>query len=49
MADETEIPTTTAYNLGNLVMQEYVIVFELLGVLLLVALIGAASMARRSK
>ncbi len=40
-------PNTTAYNLGNLLMQEYVIVFELLGVLLLVALIGAASMARR--
>jgi NADH-quinone oxidoreductase subunit J len=44
---ETEIPNTTAYSLGNLLMQEYVIVFELLGVLLLVALIGAASMARR--
>jgi len=45
---ETEIPATTAYSLGNLLMQEYVIVFELLGVLLLVALIGAASMARRN-
>ena len=44
---ESEIPNTTAYSLGNLLMQEYVLVFELLGVLLLVALIGAASMARR--
>jgi NADH-quinone oxidoreductase subunit J len=44
---QTEIPKTTAYSLGNLLMQEYVLVFELLGVLLLVALIGAASMARR--
>ena len=44
---ESEIPATTAYSLGNLLMQEYAIVFELLGVLLLVALIGAASMARR--
>lgn len=46
---ETEIPATTAYSLGNLLMTEYVLVFELLGVLLLVVLIGAASMARRSK
>ncbi len=46
---DVEIPTTTAYSLGNLLMNEYVLVFELLGVILLVALIGAASMARRSK
>jgi len=46
---DTEIPVTTAYSLGNLLMTEYVVVFELLGVLLLVVLIGAASMARRSK
>ncbi len=44
---QTEIPTTTAYNIGTLLLQDYVIVFELLGILLLVALIGAASMARR--
>jgi NADH:ubiquinone oxidoreductase subunit 6 (subunit J) len=30
-------------------MNEYVLVFELLGVILLVVLIGAASMARRNK
>jgi NADH-quinone oxidoreductase subunit J len=44
---QTEIPTTTAYNIGTLLLQDYVIVFELLGILLLVTLIGAASMARR--
>ena len=44
---ESEIPVTTAYNIGTLLLQDYVVVFELLGILLLVALIGAASMARR--
>ena len=34
-------------NLGMLLIQQYTVVFELLGVLLLIALIGAASMARR--
>lgn len=34
-------------NLGMLLIQQYAVVFELLGVLLLIALIGAASMARR--
>jgi NADH-quinone oxidoreductase subunit J len=43
----SEIPDTTAYNLGHLLITEYVLVFELLGMLLLIALIGAASMARR--
>jgi len=42
-----EIPTTTAYSIGTLLLQDYVVVFELLGILLLIALIGAASMARR--
>jgi NADH-quinone oxidoreductase subunit J len=45
----SEIPNTTAYNLGHLLITEYVLVFELLGMLLLIALIGAASMARRGK
>jgi NADH-quinone oxidoreductase subunit J len=45
---ESEIPYTTAYNVGTILLQDYVIVFELLGILLLIALIGAASMARRS-
>lgn len=40
-----DIPTGNI--LGNLLMQEYAVVFELLGIILLIALIGAASMARR--
>ncbi|MDY0082528.1 MAG: NADH-quinone oxidoreductase subunit J [Ignavibacteriaceae bacterium] len=40
-------PTTKA--LGNMLIQEYALVFELLGIILLIALIGAASMARREK
>ena len=44
----SEIPSATTYNLGLLLVNEYAIVFELLGMLLLIALIGAASMARRS-
>lgn len=45
----SEIPETTAYGLGHLLITEYVLVFELLGIILLIALIGAASMARRGK
>ena len=41
-------PQSSTYNLGLLLVNEYAIVFELLGMLLLIALIGAASMARRS-
>ena len=40
-------PTTSA--LGTMLIQEYALVFELLGIILLIALIGAASMARREK
>ncbi|MFO7446164.1 MAG: NADH-quinone oxidoreductase subunit J [Ignavibacteriaceae bacterium] len=43
----TEIPAATTFSLGALLMSEYVIVFELLGILLLIALVGAASLARR--
>jgi NADH-quinone oxidoreductase subunit J len=39
------VPTTSI--LGNLLMNEYVLIFELLGIILLIALIGAASIARR--
>jgi NADH-quinone oxidoreductase subunit J len=38
-------PTTAA--LGSMLINEYALIFELLGILLLIALIGAASMARR--
>ncbi|MBK8947086.1 MAG: NADH-quinone oxidoreductase subunit J [Ignavibacteriae bacterium] len=44
-----EIPNTTSFELGKLLISEYVLVFELLGILLLIALIGAASIARRDK
>lgn len=39
------VPTTSI--LGTLLMNEYVLIFELLGIILLIALIGAASIARR--
>jgi len=39
------LPTT--FSLGMLLMNEYIIVFELLGILLLIALIGAATLARK--
>jgi len=44
---DTEMPNSTLSTLGNMLLNEYVLVFELLGILLLVALIGAASMARK--
>jgi len=43
------IPLTTTKAIGNLLITDYVLIFELLGILLLVALIGAASIARRDK
>jgi NADH-quinone oxidoreductase subunit J len=41
------VPLPDAGTIGTLLMQEYVIVFELLGIILLIALLGAASIARR--
>jgi len=43
----TDMPASTLSTLGNMLLNEYVLIFELLGILLLVALIGAASMARK--
>ncbi len=43
------IPATTIPALGKTLITQYVLIFELLGMLLLVALIGAASIARRDK
>lgn len=43
----SEMPEPTLSILGRMLLNEYVLVFELLGILLLVALIGAASMARK--
>jgi NADH-quinone oxidoreductase subunit J len=37
----------TTQGLGLLLISEYGVVFELLGILLLIALIGAASLARK--
>lgn len=42
-------PLTTTNDIGHLLLTDYVLIFELLGILLLVALIGAASIARRDK
>ncbi len=42
-----KIPQTTTYDLGKLLITDYVLIFELLAILLLIAMIGAASMARR--
>ena len=47
--EASEIPFSTASDIGIVLISEYVLVFELLGILLLVALIGAASIARREK
>lgn len=41
------IAAPTAGTIGTILLQEYVIVFELLGIILLIALLGAASIARR--
>ena len=47
--NEAEIGKSTILGLGTLLITEYVLIFELLGILLLIALIGAASIARREK
>jgi len=44
---DTVTPVSTTQNLGFLLIHQYSLVFELLGILLLIALIGAASMARK--
>ena len=46
-SEESEFPLTTTYEIGKLLIVDYVLIFELLGILLLIALIGAASIARR--
>ena len=44
---ETSVPTTAV--LGTMLINDYLLIFELLGIILLIALIGAASIARRGK
>jgi len=46
---DTQVPYTTIKQLGSLLITDYILIFELLGMLLLIALIGAASIARRDK
>ena len=41
------VPLPDAGTIGTVLLQEYVVVFELLGIILLIALLGAASIARR--
>lgn len=43
------LKSTTVYDLGDMLIADYVLIFELLGIILLIALIGAASMARRER
>lgn len=46
---QLEVNDSSLQAIGNLLINEYVVIFELLGVLLLIAMIGAASIARREK
>ncbi|TSA26556.1 MAG: NADH-quinone oxidoreductase subunit J [Ignavibacteriales bacterium] len=48
-SEPSVIPLTTTKDIGHLLLTDYVLIFELLGILLLVALIGAASIARRDE
>ena len=48
-SENAEVPFTTAFGLGRFLLTDYVLIFELLAILLLIALIGAASIARRDK
>ncbi len=47
--EPAQIPLTTTKDIGHLLITDYVLIFELLGILLLIALIGAASIARRDQ
>ncbi len=42
-----EAPVYTTALLGSMLIQDYALIFELLGIILLIALIGAASIARK--
>ena len=43
----SDLQVASTQHLGFLLIHQYALVFELLGILLLIALIGAASMARK--
>lgn len=42
-----DVPSSSARFIGSMLIVDYVVIFELLGIVLLVALIGAASIARK--
>jgi NADH-quinone oxidoreductase subunit J len=43
----TVVPLQNVGTIGTIMLSEYVVIFELLGIILLIALLGAASIARR--
>ncbi len=47
VAEKLNNPQNSLVGIGSILMNEYILIFELLGVLLLIALIGAASIARK--
>ncbi len=47
--DNITEPVSSIPQIGKLLINEYLIIFELLAVLLLIALVGAATIARRSR
>lgn len=46
---ENKAAATTVYDLGNMFMTTYLLPFEVASIVLLVALVGAATIARRDK
>jgi len=46
---DSQIPNGTTAGLGMLLLNQYGFIFELLGILLLIALIGAATLARKEQ
>lgn len=47
MTINNDVPSSSARFIGSMLIIDYVVIFELLGIILLVALIGAASIARK--
>lgn len=47
MTINNDVPSSSARFIGSMLIIDYVVIFELLGIVLLVALIGAASIARK--
>jgi len=47
MTINNDVSSSSARFIGSMLIIDYVVIFELLGIVLLVALIGAASIARK--